>query len=99
MTNNSVQYHVESLEDLRVIIDHFDIYPLITKKQADYLLFKSSYELIKNKKHLTKQGLIQLLSFKATLNNGLSDSLKAVFTEITPILRPEINLANIRDPN
>ena len=30
MANNSIQYRVESLEDLTVIIDHFDNHPLIT---------------------------------------------------------------------
>jgi len=109
MANNSIQYRVESLEDLTVILDHFDKHPLITKKHADYLLFKSSYELIKNKKHLTKQGLIELISLKSTLNNGLllrTGSLKAAFSdsayegkEITPILRPEIKLAKIMNPN
>ena len=106
MANNSIQYRVESLEDLTVIIDHFDKHPLITKKHADYLLFKSSYELIRNKKHLTKQGLIELISLKSTLNNGLSDSLKAAFLdsvyegkEITAILRPETKLAKIMNPN
>lgn len=39
------------------------------------------------------------MSIKAALNNGLSDSLKAVFTEITSVLRPEKKLAKIMDPN
>ena len=36
----SVQYRVSGLEDLKVIINHFDKYPLLTNKQSDYLLFK-----------------------------------------------------------
>ncbi|KAG0632533.1 LAGLIDADG endonuclease [Tuber brumale] len=35
-----IQYRVRSIEDLAVIIDHFDKFPLISQKQADYLLFK-----------------------------------------------------------
>lgn len=39
------QYQVLSLKELRVIINHFDKYPLLTKKRADYLLLKSAVEL------------------------------------------------------
>jgi hypothetical protein len=38
---NSVQYRVGSLKDLNdKIIPHFDKYPLITQKKADFILFK-----------------------------------------------------------
>jgi len=33
-------YQVSSIKDFAVIIDHFDLYPLITHKWSDYLLFK-----------------------------------------------------------
>jgi LAGLIDADG endonuclease len=36
----SVQFRVYALEDLKVILHHFDKYPLLTNKQSDYLLFK-----------------------------------------------------------
>jgi hypothetical protein len=34
---DSVKYQVYSIEDLAVIVDHFDKYPLISQKLADYL--------------------------------------------------------------
>lgn len=46
---NMVVYTVESFKDLQVIINHFDKYPLLTKKISDYLLFKESFEMIKQK--------------------------------------------------
>jgi hypothetical protein len=36
---------VSSIKELEVIINHFDKYPLLTQKQADYLLFKSAFAL------------------------------------------------------
>lgn len=33
-----VDYKVRSLKDFKVIIDHFDKFPLITQKRADYEL-------------------------------------------------------------
>lgn len=42
---NTVQYRVGSIQDFtNVIIPHFDKYPLITKKRADYELFKQICE-------------------------------------------------------
>jgi hypothetical protein len=70
---DSVQYRVASLDDLtKVIIPHFENYPLITQKLADFILFKKAVELIINKKHLTKEGLEKIISIKGNLNLGLS---------------------------
>jgi hypothetical protein len=33
---NTFQYRVSSKEDLKIIINHFDKYPLITQKHADF---------------------------------------------------------------
>lgn len=48
-----VQYRVESKKELLILIEHFDKYPLITKKGKDFLCFKKAISLIKNKEHLT----------------------------------------------
>jgi len=40
---------VQSNKDLEIIIKHFDNYPLISNKFADYELFKRALELIKKK--------------------------------------------------
>lgn len=39
---------IGSIKDLAVIINHFDKYPLITKKHADYLLLKMAVNLVQN---------------------------------------------------
>ena len=68
---DSIQYRVSSLNDLQVIIDHFDKYPLITQKQADYILFKQAINLIYNKEHLSSTGLLKIVRIKSALNWGL----------------------------
>jgi len=35
-----VRYELTSVKELLVIINHFDKFPLITQKRADYILFK-----------------------------------------------------------
>jgi hypothetical protein len=82
--NNAVSYYVNDVQDLtKVIIPHFDKYPLITKKRAqrsrrdlgcfatDYLLFKSALDIINNKgqkKPLTLEYLTRLIEIKGALN-------------------------------
>lgn len=97
--NNIVQYRVSSVNDLQVIIDHFDKYPLITQKFADYLLFKKAFELVKCKEHVRTKGLNQILALKASMNNGLSKELKAAFPNIIPVPRPLILDQKIQDPH
>jgi hypothetical protein len=46
-------FRVDNIQELQVIINHFNNYPLIGSKVSDFLLFKQCYELIKQKQHLT----------------------------------------------
>jgi hypothetical protein len=41
----SVEYRVFSIKELKVVLDHFDKFPLITQKYGDYILFKQAYLL------------------------------------------------------
>lgn len=81
---DTFQYRVDGFEKLKVIMNHFDKYPLLTSKQSDYLLFK----LVVNDKykgnHLTAsqpqssfwknddagavKGLNKIMSIKAVMN-------------------------------
>jgi len=70
---DSIQYCVGSVKDLQVVIDHFDKYPLISQKRADYLLFKRVFELINREEHLTTKGLREIIAIKASMNLGLSE--------------------------
>lgn len=98
MSKDSAQYRVESLAGLDIIINHFDKYPLITKKQADYKLFKLAHNLIKNKSHLTKDGLLELVALKAVINNGINNDLSIAFPNIATVLRPEVQEPQIMNP-
>lgn len=79
VTGSKVLWRVLSVKELTIITDHFDQYPLITKKRLDFLLFKEALQLFINKDHLTPEGLIKMASIKASINNGLSISLKEAF--------------------
>jgi hypothetical protein len=95
---DTIQYRVASVKDLSIIMDHFDKYPLYTQKQADFILFKTIVELINNKEHLTTEGLDKIVNLRASMNKGLSASLKTAFPNTLPVLRPVV-YPQIQDPN
>ena len=90
---DSFMYRVSSLKNLRVITTHFDNYPLITQKLADYLLFKQSIDLIQEKLHLTEKGLLTLVGIKYVLNWGLSEKFKETFPNRIPVVRPKVHFS------
>src|SRR4051812_24356869 len=78
-------FRVDNLQELQVIINHFNRYPLISAKHSDYMLFEQCYNLIKQKEHLTLQGLEKILALKYNLNKGLPLEIKIAFPQIVPI--------------
>src|SRR5204863_6691043 len=88
-----------SVKGLEVIVDHFDKYPLISAKSIDFLIFKQCFEIIKEKKHLTSEGMLSLVALRSSLNWGLSDSLKEAFQNIGSVNRPNYVFKGISDPN
>ena len=85
-------YIVNGHSDLiNVILPHFDVFPLITQKRADYLLFRMALlDYIKYKKHLTMTGIESLVSIRASINLGLKDNLNKAFSSVVPVARPVV---------
>nr|YP_008475214.1 hypothetical protein [Wickerhamomyces mucosus]AGS44520.1 hypothetical protein [Wickerhamomyces mucosus] len=85
--NKSV-FSVVSIKDMKKIIDHFDNYPLLTDKQADYLLFREGYINKINK----VRDIEKYLALSASINWGLSEKLKKEYPNIIPATRPIIEV-------
>lgn len=76
-TLNKVNYSIDSNKDLKNLIINLEKYTLLTQKKADFILFKEIVELMKNKVHLSIEGLKKIINIKASMNLGLSDFLKS----------------------
>lgn len=96
-SGTKVLYRVENFNELQVIVDHFDNYPLVTVKKMDYTLFKECFNVIKDKKHLTDEGLLKIVQIKSSLNRGLSENLKKQF-KININEKPKFKFEGIPDP-
>ena len=98
-TNENLAFlKVSSLKELLQVIDHFDKYPLISQKYADYLLLREIVILMNQKEHLTKEGLEKSIANKASMNKGISDILQAAFPNVIPTPRPKVVNKKIMHP-
>ncbi len=85
----SSNYMVQSLRGITVIVNHFEKYPLLTKKLEDFKLFAQIVTLVNQKEHLTISGLHKIISLKASMNLGLPKLLNTAFPYIIPAIRPK----------
>lgn len=97
--SNRCSYEIKSLKDIiKYILPHFYQYPLISNKLADYTLFKEIVLIMQDKGHFTESGLQEIVNRRATLNFGLSDTLKKEFPFTKPVSRPIIPEPKIPHP-
>ena len=95
----SIQFVVTSIKELERVINHFDQYPLITKKRADFDILKKVFILMKRKEHLTPEGLRKIVALKAAMNLGLSEKLWKAFPDVVPVVRPRVETPKAIDPH
>lgn len=75
-----VVYTVSSIKDLHsVIIPHSMKYPLLTIKRFSFIFFIDIIELLVNKQHLEKKGLLKIMSIRTCINNDVSSKLLSSF--------------------
>jgi hypothetical protein len=88
---STVEFRVSDITSLNnIIIPHFEKYTLITNKYKDFIIFKQIVSLMLENKHTNLEGLKEILEYRASLNWGLSESLKESFPSIVPVKRVEI---------
>jgi hypothetical protein len=66
-----VNFVVTKLSDItEKIIPFFDKYPIVGVKAKDFADFRKAAEIMKDKGHLTPEGLEQIQKIKASMNTG-----------------------------
>jgi hypothetical protein len=99
---DAVQFRVRKLEDLKILINFFDKYHLITQKLGDYQLFKQAFEIYSSKLHLTTAGLEKLVAIKSSMNRRgipLGNHLAKAFSLVESVPRPLVVNKKIEDSN
>lgn len=89
--------NVQFLKD--IIIPHFSQYPLLSQKQADFLLWSKVVLMIIDKTHLTTTGFLSILSIYSSINRGVSLKVATRYPNIKPVIRPRVSLPAQLNPN
>jgi len=98
--DDTYKYKVYSIDQLNnIIIPHFKTYYLLTQKRVDFEFFSKIVEIIKNKEHLTMEGLQKIVNLKTALNLGIKDDLLRNFPETNIMERCIYDNSNISIPN
>lgn len=71
-----------NLKDCLMVRDHFLKYPLLTSKLCYFKLWSQVLDIIVSKKHLTIEGLLEIVALKAQFNDGLSPKLIENFPSV-----------------
>jgi hypothetical protein len=80
------------------ILSHFDKFPLVTNKLADYFLFKEVVLMMLRGEHRNEKGLQSIVNLRASQNLGLSEVLKVAFPDTVPVARPNTVILHIPHP-
>lgn len=89
VVGKDARFRVRSRSELKVIINHFNKYPLQTTKSLNFIYFCEILNLINNKVHTNIPGFLKLASLINRLNKPLSDSLLAKLVQLGPLPKVE----------
>lgn len=95
-------YHVMGYKNCLLIKPHFIKYPLMTYKLVYFKLWEEVLDLMGKKEHLTKSGLLKIISIKSLFKKGLNLDLLSSFPDVkhadcrvnSPVYLPSLHLLN-----
>ena len=68
--DKTVKYEIRDHNDLEKVITHFDQFPLLSKKQKDFELFKKVCRIIGVRRHLQKDGFADIVNLAYQMNGS-----------------------------
>ena len=72
----SVSFEVKDINYLnKYTIPHFDNYPLRDTKYLDFLTIKKVLDIINSKRHLTEEGISEIVELSNTMNSYITFSV------------------------
>jgi hypothetical protein len=71
-------FRVRNLNGLKTVCDFFMKHPLKTKKQIDFRKFRKILLLMERKRHLTKEGLLEIIEIAQAMNSTKRSKLDEI---------------------
>lgn len=90
-------FRVSNTRDLMVIINHFNLFPLLTFKLVTFKLWAEVVTLMHNSEHLVPATFNYIMTIYAALGRGASVSVMQAFPNLTAIALPSYVLTVTKD--
>ncbi len=71
-------YRIRELKSLKRIVEFFEKHPLKTRKNVDFRKFRRVLMMMEQDKHLTKDGLLEILHIVSEMNTGNRPALEKI---------------------
>lgn len=97
--SKTARYRVRSRQDLKILISHFEKYPLQTTKFINFMCFFLILEDMNKKLHTNVEGLLKLLSLINKFNNPLSESLLEKLAPLGQIPNVDLEISSVDSLN
>jgi hypothetical protein len=98
VASGTYNYHVMGLKNCLIIKNHFINYPLMTYKLIYFKLWVEVLDIMSKRGHLTRSGLLKIVSIKSLFKKGLNSNLFNSFPGIevlqAPSYSPSLHLLN-----
>jgi LAGLIDADG endonuclease len=95
---NVYLYEVSDIKGLKIVRNHFENFPLQSSKIVYFQMWCQVMDIIENKRHLTKEGFLKILSIKNNFPKGLSKKVRDLYPDIItqdkPLLKNDIKPLN-----
>ncbi len=69
---------IRKFEALRQVCDFFSRHPLKTKKNVDFLKFRRILHLMSQRRHLTQEGLLEIVDLARAMNSANRPALEEI---------------------
>ena len=76
---------IRKLEALQQVCDLFSRHPLKTKKNVDFHKFRRILHLMSQRRHLTREGLVEVIDLARTMNSANRPALDEIRRELARI--------------
>ncbi len=75
-------FRVRSLKDLEKVCDFFVRHPLKTKKNVECRKFRRVLHIMRDERHLLREGLLEIIDIVMSMNTGKRPSLEKIKEEL-----------------
>lgn len=77
------ELRIRKIECLKKVVEFFQKHPLKTKKNVDLRKFSKIIKMMEEGRHLTKEGLIEIVQIALEMNTGKRDNLRRILDDLT----------------